>query len=142
LPDELTRVTHSDEETAREGELLAAGLEPGDVVLLTGPLGAGKTVFVRGLARGLGVDPGRVHSPTFAMVAQYGRLVHVDLYRIDDEREVEELGLAELARRNVLAVEWGEKLPGSLRRGAVEVAFEDLGEDDRRLTIRKAQSSR
>lgn len=134
--------TNSDEETAAAGRRLAATLRAGDVVILTGPLGAGKTVFVRGLAEGLGLDPQAVHSPTFAMVTEYGdeasglSLVHADLYRIDNPAETEELGLMDSLEGNrVLAVEWGEKLPQRLRTGAIEVLIADAGGDAREITI-------
>jgi len=137
-----TLVTRSSAETEREGARVAALLRPGDLVILTGSLGAGKTVFVRGMARGLGLDPDEVHSPSFTMVSEYGpapsgrRLVHVDLYRIGDPRETEELGLAEqLDDDRVMAVEWGEKLPDRLRRGAIVVTIEDAGGDRRRVSI-------
>jgi tRNA threonylcarbamoyladenosine biosynthesis protein TsaE len=135
--------TRSDRETADEGRRLAATLNAGDIVILCGTLGAGKTVFVRGLAEGLGLDPHAVHSPSFAMVTEYRRpeaplaLVHVDLYRIDDPKETEELGLSDfLGGDSVMAVEWGEKLPARLRAGAIEVRIEDAGGDVRVLTIR------
>lgn len=140
--------TRSEEETAAAGKRLGATLRGGDVVILSGPLGAGKTVFVRGLAVGLGLDPHAVHSPSFAMVTEYRHdaaqrsLVHVDLYRIDNPRETEELGLADcLDGDRVMAVEWGEKLPARLRAGAIEVSIEDAGGDARVLTIRGARSA-
>jgi tRNA threonylcarbamoyladenosine biosynthesis protein TsaE len=91
-------ITESEEQTSAAGERLASKLRGGDVVLLFGELGAGKTAFVRGLARGLGADPADVSSPTFTLVQEYhGRvtLFHVDLYRLV-EREVDDLGLEEL----------------------------------------------
>ncbi len=137
-------VTASEAETAGLARGLASTLRPGDVVLLTGELGAGKTVFVRGLAEGLGIDPRRVHSPSFTIVSVYGpgrggtRLVHADLYRVDGAAEIEELGLAEYLEEGcVAAVEWGERLPARLRAGAVRVALEDLGGDSRGLTIER-----
>lgn len=136
--------TRSDQETAAAGKRLGATLRGGDLVILSGPLGAGKTVFVRGLADGLGLDPRVVHSPSFAMVTEYRddaaqrSLVHVDLYRIDDPKETEELGLVDcLDGDRVMAVEWGEKLPARLRAGAIEVSIEDAGGDTRILTIRR-----
>jgi tRNA threonylcarbamoyladenosine biosynthesis protein TsaE len=106
--------THSEEETAAVGHDLAASLAAGDVVLLYGDLGAGKTAFVRGLAAGLGVERDEVSSPTFTLVQEYrgGRLAlfHVDLYRLDDPREIDDLGLEEIAADGVMAIEWAEKI--------------------------------
>ncbi len=136
--------TRSDRETADAGRRLAGTLRAGDVVILSGPLGAGKTVFARGMADGLGLDPRAVHSPSFAMVTEYRlesarcALVHVDLYRIDDPREIEELGLSDcLGSDSVMAVEWGEKLPARMREGAIEVVIQDAGGDTRQVTIRR-----
>lgn len=102
--------------TRRAGADLASRLVMGDVVLLHGDLGAGKTVFVKGLAEGLGLDPSDVASPTFALVHEYGPegrpplLVHADLYRLDAgtaPRELEELGLlSERSSASILVVEW------------------------------------
>ena len=102
------------------GQALAARLDPGAVVLLEGDLGAGKTVFVRGLAHGLGLDPDAVQSPTFTIVHEHGaldpserspRLIHVDLYRLDPE-EADAMGIDELlAGPGVKAIEWPERLP-------------------------------
>ena len=102
----------SEEETRRAGAALAARLEPGDAVLIAGDLGAGKTVFVMGLAEGLGLDPDDVSSPSFALVHEYGPvgqppvLVHADLYRLPaGGGPVEDLGL-EARGGAILAVEW------------------------------------
>jgi tRNA threonylcarbamoyladenosine biosynthesis protein TsaE len=105
-----------------------------------GDLGAGKTAFTRGLAEGLGLEPAVVNSPTFTIVQEYrgGRvpLIHVDLYRLADVREIEDLGLDEIAADAVLAIEWAEKLPGRLPGAmAVEILH---GEGDTR-TIRIAR---
>jgi len=112
-----TLITRTETETAAVGRAVAATLSAGDVVLLHGDLGAGKTAFVKGLAEGIGVQRDEVSSPTFTLVQEYrgGRLTlfHVDLYRIEDPREIDDLGLDELAEGGVLAIEWAEKLPPS-----------------------------
>jgi tRNA threonylcarbamoyladenosine biosynthesis protein TsaE len=133
-----TVTTHSEAETAAAGRDLAATLSAGDVVLLYGDLGAGKTAFVRGLAEGLEVPPADVSSPTFTLVQEYrgGRvpLVHVDLYRLDDSREIDDLGLDEIAAGAVLAIEWAERLPNP-PGDAIRVSLEHAGEDQRQITI-------
>ena len=110
-----TITTSSETETANVGRDLAATLSAGDVVLLFGDLGAGKTAFVRGLAEGLGVQRDDVSSPTFTLIHEYrgGRLalLHVDLYRLNDAREIDDLGVDELGSGGVVAIEWAEKLP-------------------------------
>jgi tRNA threonylcarbamoyladenosine biosynthesis protein TsaE len=114
-----TITTRSEEETTAVGRDVAATLSAGDVLLLYGDLGAGKTAFVRGLAEGLGVSREEVSSPTFTLIQEYrgGRLplFHVDLYRIEDPREFDELGLDEIAEGGVLAIEWAEKLAARLK---------------------------
>ena len=130
--------TASEAETGAVARQLAARLEPGSVILLSGDLGAGKTAFVRGLAEGLGVPPEGVSSPTFTLVQEYrgGRLPlwHVDLYRLNDPREIDDLGLDEVAAGGVLAIEWAEKLPRPLP-GALRVTIADLGGDRREIRI-------
>ncbi len=130
--------TRSEAETASVARDLAPRLEPGSVLLLSGDLGAGKTAFVRGLADGLGVPPPEVSSPTFTLVQEYrgGRLplFHVDLYRLNDPREIEELGLDELTADGVVAIEWAEKLPRA-PSGAVSVRIEHGDGDVRRITL-------
>ena len=130
----------SEEETTELGRALARGLSGGENILLEGELGLGKTVFARGIAAGLGVPPQDVSSPSFTLVQEYrgGRLpmFHVDLYRLDKPDEIGTLGLEELmAAGGVVVVEWGEKLPPYLRRGAVIVTFHDVGEGSRRIEI-------
>jgi tRNA threonylcarbamoyladenosine biosynthesis protein TsaE len=129
----------SESETREAGERVAADLAPGDVVLLLGGLGAGKTVFVRGAARALGVDPREVRSPTFTLVNPYrGRLpvYHVDLYRIETEEDLRELGLEEfLGTDGVAFVEWGERLGSHRPERCVVVRIEDRGGDRRGISI-------
>ena len=122
---------------------MAASLQPGAVLLLSGDLGAGKTAFVRGLAQGLGIDPGDVTSPTFTLVHEYraGRLplVHVDLYRLE-KADLDELGMdSELAERGVLAIEWAERLT-RLPHGALVVELVATGEELRTITIAATRS--
>ena len=130
----------SEDETSELGRTVGRGLRGGELVLLEGDLGAGKTTFTRGLAAGLGVDPREVTSPSFTLVQEYrgGRLpmFHVDLYRLDVSEEVGTLGIEEIVSAGgIVVVEWGEKLPPYLRRGAVTVRFHDLGEGSRRIEI-------
>ena len=133
-----TITTHSEADTAAVGRDLATALSPGATVLLFGDLGAGKTAFVRGLAEGLGLDAADVSSPTFTLIQEYrgGRLplVHVDLYRLNDAREFDELGLDDIGCGAVLAIEWAEKLPAP-PPDAVCVTLEDAGGDERRITV-------
>jgi len=130
-------VTTSEGETASIGVQLAQSLRAGDTVLLHGELGTGKTAFVRGLAEGLGIPTDAVSSPTFTLIQEYrgGRLplFHVDLYRLDDPREIDDLGLEEIAADGVLAIEWAEKLP-RLPAAALTVRIEH-GEGDVRTLI-------
>jgi tRNA threonylcarbamoyladenosine biosynthesis protein TsaE len=130
--------TRSETETAAVGRTLAERLTAGSVVLLFGDLGAGKTAFARGLAEGLGVSRDEVSSPTFTLVQEYrgGRLTlfHVDLYRLNDPREIDDLGLDEIADEGVLAIEWAEKLR-EIAPGAVEVRIEHGDGDVRTIQI-------
>ena len=134
----MTHESRSEDETHRIAAAWAASLQPGAVVLLSGDLGAGKTAFVRGLAQGLGIDPGDVTSPTFTLVHEYraGRLplIHVDLYRLDSA-DLDEIGLDEnLASHGVTAVEWAERLSRPIA-GATRVGIADRGGDARVITI-------
>jgi tRNA threonylcarbamoyladenosine biosynthesis protein TsaE len=134
--------TSSERETAEAGAALGRTLRPGAVVLLSGPLGAGKTAFVRGLAVGLGCDPDDVSSPTFTLVQEYRGacvLQHADLYRLAPA-EVDDLGLDESAEDSVLAVEWPDRWPHP-PAGATAVTIEWVGESTRRITIDRLPAS-
>jgi tRNA threonylcarbamoyladenosine biosynthesis protein TsaE len=134
---EHSLVTHSEQETADAARTLAGALKSGEVILLSGNLGAGKTAFVRGLAAGLEIDPEDVSSPTFTLVHEYrgGRLTlyHADLYRLDTVA-TEDLGLEEMGVSDgVLAIEWPDRLAHSLP-GAREVRIEIVDENTRRIS--------
>lgn len=137
---ELT--SRSSAETEAVAERLGRGLQGGEVVLLTGELGAGKTAFVRGLARGLGADPDEVASPTFVLLTAYpGRLTlhHADLYRLSGNGDENELGLDELpGPAGVLAIEWAERLRETPWPRLVRVALAHAGEDDRHIVVEGA----
>ncbi len=126
-------------DTGALGERLGAALAPGSVVLLVGPLGAGKTVFAKGMALGLGI-PDRVISPTYTIVSEYrGRnapVYHVDLYRIDGRDQIENLGLDDLLREEaVVIVEWGEKLEPWLDGPRTRVTLEIAGDGAREILV-------
>ena len=130
--------TRSPEETRIVAASLAAVILPGDVLSLSGDLGAGKTVFVQGLASALGVED-RVTSPTFTIHHQYtGRypIAHVDVYRLRSYQEVLDLGLDELQGAAILVVEWGDAIAPLLPRRRLEVASRTLEGDDRQITFR------
>ena len=138
---EWDELTGSERETAAAGERLAALVRAGDVVLLHGDLGAGKTAFVRGLAEGLGASADDVSSPTFTLVQEYrGRLTlhHVDLYRLEP-REVGDLGLDELTSGDaVVAIEWAERWPDA-PTPAWEVRLSHEGDAQRRIHVTGAR---
>ena len=130
--------TRNEQDTVELAAQLAARLRAGDIVLLSGDLGAGKTAFVRGLAAGLASNADEVTSPTFTLVHEYrgGRLplIHVDLYRLD-RADLDEIGLdQDLAAKGVTAVEWAERLARPLS-GAIVVRIIDCGGDDRSIEI-------
>ncbi len=126
------------DETRRIGERLGSLLKPGDVVLLSGELGAGKTVFVQGVARGLDFA-GTVSSKSFVLMGEYpGRvkLYHADLYRLDDPEQVAELALEEISTDGVLVVEWPERAgEGVLPEEHLHIEFDVTSEDERQLRL-------
>jgi tRNA threonylcarbamoyladenosine biosynthesis protein TsaE len=137
-------VSTSPQQTYDAGERLGHALGPGDVVGLTGDLGAGKTCFIQGLVHGLGVAR-RATSPTFVLVNEYrGRVPvhHVDLYRVQGVAEAADLGLEEMfAGDGVTVVEWADRLGPLLPADAVRVHVDGVGDEPRRITIDGAPSS-
>jgi tRNA threonylcarbamoyladenosine biosynthesis protein TsaE len=133
----MTQVeTQSEEETVSAGRELGQRLHPGDVVLLEGALGAGKTAFVRGLAEGLGLSGDAVSSPTFTIVQEYRGAVtlqHIDLYRLSPA-EVDDLALDDLLDDAVVAVEWPDRWHRA-PADSVRVTFEVLDGNGRRIRI-------
>jgi tRNA threonylcarbamoyladenosine biosynthesis protein TsaE len=132
----LDLVTNTPAETESAGERFGRELRQGDLILIEGDLGAGKTTFVRGVARGAG-STAHVASPTFQLVRVYpGRvqIAHVDLYRVEASAELGELGLEELLDQGAVVVEWGSRLEAP---EAASLSIEHLGGDRRRLRMQR-----
>jgi tRNA threonylcarbamoyladenosine biosynthesis protein TsaE len=133
--------THSADETTALGRQLAAELKPGSVVLLRGDLGAGKTTMVKGIAEGFkAAEAEAVTSPTFTLIHEYRgpevTLYHIDLYRIDTQRELDTLALDDLMEPNtILLIEWGEKFERFRNERDVEIAIKQTGADDRVIQV-------
>jgi tRNA threonylcarbamoyladenosine biosynthesis protein TsaE len=137
-------ITHSAEETFELAYRIGEAITQPAVFLLRGDLGAGKTVFAKGIGAGLEIDPAEVNSPTFTMVKRHDgrmRLYHLDLYRIEGGAdEVYELGLDEMLTEPdaVIVIEWAERLGAFEILGAYSVFISDLGGDERRIEIGSA----
>lgn len=135
----LAITSHSEEETLALGKRLATSFMPGDVVVLSGPLGSGKTVFVRGLVQGRGLAEHMVSSPSFGFVNEYPgelALYHFDLYRLKNPMELYEIGWDEyLMREGVVIIEWGEKAAGLLPRKHYQIDFVIKGDTEREIQI-------
>lgn len=131
-------ITHSERETEDAGAAFAAGIPDGTVVAMYGELGAGKTAFVRGMARGMGLDC-RVNSPTFTIVNEYlgeRTLLHFDMYRLGGADELWDIGWDDyLERGAVCAVEWSENVEGAFYGDEIRVVFEKTGENSRLIRI-------
>ncbi len=133
--------THSAEETTDLGRQIAAELKSGSIVLLRGDLGAGKTTLVKGIAEGFqAAKADDVTSPTFTLIHEYRgpavTLYHIDLYRIDTQRELDTLALDDLMTpQSILLIEWGEKFERFAKERDVEIAIQIQGEDQRSVTI-------
>ena len=133
-----TYITHSEAETEALGESFASKIADGTVIAMYGDLGAGKTAFVRGLARGMGLSC-RVSSPTFTIVNEYEgerELIHFDMYRLESSDELFDIGWEDyLARGAVCAVEWSEKVEDAFFGDEIVVRIDKLGDNERRITI-------
>jgi tRNA threonylcarbamoyladenosine biosynthesis protein TsaE len=142
-------VSNSSRETIEIGGEIAQLLPAPTLLFLRGDLGAGKTTLVKGIAQALdAADPDEVTSPTFTLVHEYDgrrkvhgkveefKLYHIDLYRIEDERQLETIGFEELTTENaIILVEWGEKFPSVVKRSDGEVSIEHAGGDTRNITL-------
>lgn len=136
--------THSFEETQKLGEDFAANLKTGDVILLYGNLGAGKTTFMQGLAKGLGIK-NRIISPTFIIVRSYDlnsnlkKLYHIDLYRCESQNDLESIGLSEIIseKQAIVAIEWPEKMGSALPKEYWELQFTYIDDDTRRIDYQR-----
>ena len=135
-------ITHNESETENVGERFAASLPCGTVVAMYGDLGAGKTAFVRGMARGMGLDC-RVSSPTFTIVNEYlgeRELIHFDMYRLSGADELFDIGWEDYLRRGaVCAVEWSENVQDAFFGDEIRVTVEKLSSTERRITIEGAE---
>ena|SRR5487761_305389 len=145
-------VTHSPEETIAFGRRLTDVLQPPCIALLEGDLGSGKTTLAKGIVAGLGAGtPDEVTSPSFTLVHEYGelaaqpavqsrqRVVHVDLYRIEDPREIASLGLDEIfSTASTVLIEWGERLPQPPAGRVLRIRMETLAESKRRIVVERS----
>ena len=138
-----TYTSNSRDETEKLGEEFAKSLSPGDVVCLYGELGAGKTVFVKGLMKGIGIEE-RVTSPTFTLIHEYNvnhnsikKIYHIDLYRLENIERVKNIGILELFNENnaVVVIEWAEKMGDLLPKKRVDLFLKQLEEDKREIQI-------
>lgn len=131
--------TRSAEKTQKVGEKFARKLSGGEVMALYGELGTGKTTFVQGLARGLGIKE-QIVSPSYILVRQYGKnpkLIHIDLYRLEKIRQVQDLGLGELFEDSdsIVVVEWADRMQSELPENYIKINFEFNNDSGRKITI-------
>lgn len=133
-------ITNTFKETQKLGKTFAKTLKKGDVICLYGDLGSGKTTFTQGLAKGLGIK-NRIISPTFIIVRSHqlkiGMFYHIDLYRVESEKDLEGLGIEEIIndKNNIVVVEWAEKLKKYLPQKRVDIKFFHEKEDVRKITF-------
>lgn len=136
--------TDTPEETIALGEKFAGELSPGDIVCLEGDLGAGKTHFVKGMARALGIDPDRVSSPTFTLINEYSgeqMLYHFDCYRMESPREALEIGAEEyFYGEGITVIEWPERIESLIPPGAIWITITAPDKNKRKFVIGKKRS--
>ncbi len=148
-PTLLERITDSEDATTLLGSALGALCEPGDVIAIEGDLGAGKTRLVRGIAMGMGIRPGAVHSPTFVLANEYApddasrpTLIHIDAYRLDEGDTLDDLGWDLMRQAGaVIAIEWPERIAAALPSEALSVRLAIVSETSRSLRIAAAPRS-
>ncbi|MFA5807914.1 MAG: tRNA (adenosine(37)-N6)-threonylcarbamoyltransferase complex ATPase subunit type 1 TsaE [bacterium] len=132
-------ISNSPEDTLAIARELGGALRPGDVVGLTGDLGAGKTLFCKGVGEALGIPPDRIVSPTFTIVTEHAGpvpLTHIDVYRLSGAREADEIGMRELLSGDgVCLVEWAEKIAELLPTDCIQVKFIISGDDRREIAV-------
>jgi tRNA threonylcarbamoyladenosine biosynthesis protein TsaE len=135
-------ITNSSEETQKLGERFTGMLKPGAFIAFYGDLGSGKTTFIQGLAKGLGIVR-RIISPTFIIARHYeidkGSFYHVDLYRTESKHDLLGIGLDQIIedKNNIVALEWAEKMGDMLPKHRFDINFEYLENDRRKITIKK-----
>ena len=135
-------ITKSAQETKDLGKKIATDLKGGETLALTGDLGSGKTTFIQGFAEGLGIKD-RIISPTFILMRKYSysklNFYHIDFYRLENnlENEVKNLGIDDTwgKENNIVAIEWAEKIKDLLPKGTIQLSFENMGEENRKIAI-------
>lgn len=135
--DKNSYISKSDEETQMLGQKFAKELKLGDIILLYGNLGYGKTTFVKGIARGLGISS-RIISPTFTIIRIHGNMHHIDLYRIENLKQLEEIGIREILqdKESIKLIEWPEKL-SQVPKKHIEVKIRLNKDDTRTININR-----
>lgn len=135
----LSLISTSPEETMEIGQALSKPLRPGDLLNLNGTLGAGKTLLVKGIGWGLGLDPEVVTSPTFAIINEYDGsipLYHFDLYRLESDLDLEQVGYEDyFYGSGVTVVEWGQLFEHYLPQERLDISLENLGPEKRKITV-------
>ena len=139
--------SHSEQETRKIAAAFATRLKGNERICLIGPLGSGKTTFVRGLVEGLGIPPGHVQSPTFTLVREYGnhpKIYHIDLYRLEKEDDIFEPGIFEIinGEEGIVLVEWADKLAKYYPRERIEIRFSHASESGRVIEFEEDDGDR